>query len=368
MNQRSLFQRFVSALIGAAILAAAAACGGGGGNSGMMPAFNQPASTDNAQRDAALTTLKASESVQRSAQDWGGHGQDDDKWSNCPPSGKGDDGWPNGNNWWWDGQSWWHWTKHHWCKDQSHDSNCPGSGSSGSGSGGSSGGGTTTTTTAYDSIAGLALVAAGGVAGVLTNAKGGVAAAYVPATNQTLLLAAVNLPGTCTDPGPTTQSSVRSADGSAMIMAGAAASSTPAPTPAPSTSPLPNTVCEIVMYTNDANPVVVDGPGQNDALNGTLDFLGLSSVTLIANDTYTFYLVYPVTTTTTTGGGGSGSTCTPPSQQGCSYWDGGSWWTWSGGKWCHNQTPVPTCTPGPTPTPGGDRDHDHGGDGDGGWG
>jgi hypothetical protein len=371
VKQRSLSQRFVSAFLGAAVLAAAAACGGGGTVVPPSSIGAQSVSTaPDAARDAALTTLKASEASQRSSQGWGGNNWDND-WANCPPSGSGSDSWPNGGNWWWDGQTWWHWTNHQWCRDSDHNSNCPGSGG-GTASPkptstpvtGGSGGGTTVTTTTYDNITGLGLIVVGGVTGIFTTAKGGVATAYEPSVSETIALTGVNFTATCADPGPTTQSSSRAPM--------AFATATPAPTSAPTTAPAPS-ACVIVEYTNGANPVVVGSPLTNDILNGTLDFLTVSAVTLTGGDTYTFYIAYPVTTTVTTGGGGgstsgggSGSSCTTASQNSSnSYWDGSSWWSWFGGSWCHNQTPAPTCTPAPTPTPA--PSNNNGGWGGWGW-
>lgn len=388
MNQRPLAQRFVSVFLGVALLAAAAACGGGSSIPPAVRALSAP-STANPERAAALATLLASESSTRSAQDSnGGDGGGSDDWKTCPPSGHGDEAWPNGANWHWDGHHWWHWSNHHWGEDKNHTTGC---------NGGSGSGGGTTTTTAYDAITPLNLVVAGGVTGIFTNNTTGTAVPYGPTVNQTLVLAAINLSHTCVDPGPTTQSAARmTTQGTVHAMAGGTASGTPAPTAAP----LPPTVCEIVEYTNGANPVVVDGPGGSNATNSSLGFTSVSGVSLTAGNSYTFYLVYPVTTTT---GGTPAPSCAPNSggsndgednngdnnggygdnsgnnnggygdnnsgNGDNSYWDGSSWWGWNGSEWCHNQTPAPSCTSSPDHNSGdgsGDHSGDGGGDGSGG--
>jgi hypothetical protein len=345
---------------------------------GALSALSAP-STTNPERDTALTALKTSQSSTRAAQDENRGGSDD--WSNCPPSGQGDDAWPDGANWYWDGHCWWHWSNHQWGKDDQHDNDCK-SGGSGSGSGSGSGGGTTTTTTAYDAIAQLNLITGGSATGIFTESKTA-PAAYTPTVTQTLTLAGIGLAGSCADPGKTTQSAARmTTQGSVYAMAATAQpSGTPAPTAAPNLAP---TVCEIVEYTNGANPVVIDGPAGNDLLNLDLAFGSKPGIVLTAGNAYTFYLVYPVVTTTTTSGGG----CTTGSYGGSysggnednednhdshgdnSYWDGSSWWGWNGSQWCHNQTPAPSPTPRCSSSPGyggdGGDDHDGGGDHDGG--
>jgi hypothetical protein len=342
----------------------------------MTPAMGtQAVSSGNPTRDAALATLVSTQSGSQTAQG------DDATWANCPPSGSGDEAWPTGANWHWDGHTWWHWNGHQWARDASHNANCGNAVGSRSAANSNAGSGSVTTT-AYDAITGLTLVL-GGVTGIFTESKTGTAAPYQPSVTETLALAAVNLNGTCTDPGP------------------------PAPTSSPTT--LPATVCEIVEYTNDANPVVVDGPAGNDVLNGTLDFLAVSALTLTAGNTYTFYLVYPNTIVTTPspsptptptplptstpscnsgdggdgggdgghhhgdGGGGydnsqSSARHGSDGQDNDSFWDGSSEWGWNGSQWCHNPTPPPSCSPdhhrGDGGGDGGDGgDSGHGGDG-----